>query len=639
MSAALLLVDLQYDFIERPGLLPALEDLSHPIESLLAFAREQDLLVIHIRTRISPSGEDRMPHWKNRDICDCIAGTRGAEPPTQFAALHDEPIVYKQFFSGFSQPQLQATLDASSIDELWVAGLYTHSCVRDTVMDAYERGYQVKLITDCLGSNDPLHARLSLDYMAGRSASLYTSVELMGDKDEVLVHHAPANPAELVAAVHPDSASRISSLIAGADKAATSWRREPLENRRHIIREFRERLATTAPDLVERMISDLGKPRGAALEEMGRAIGHIDEALALELEITISPGVSAIYEPHGVVALITPWNNPVAIAVGKLCAALLLGNSVVWKPAPQAHNISRLLLEQARLAGIPAGLLQTVNGGPTQVIALAQDPRIAAVSITGSERAGRAIAPICLSAGKPLQAELGGNNALLVTADTDIASLAPHWARLAFGFAGQRCTAIRRFVVERAVADTFEAHMCRALEGLAPASPELNSCEVGPLVSAAQLARVEKAVNAALDRGARLVSSGPPDWQARHEAGHYYPPTLLADLVPSDPLVQNELFGPVAAVQQAEDFQHGLELVNGVRQGLLAGIATGSASLYDDFATACEAGIVVDGHGMPIHPAAPFGGRKTSQIGPPEHGIWDRQFFGLVQARYRSTQA
>jgi acyl-CoA reductase-like NAD-dependent aldehyde dehydrogenase len=634
MATALLLVDLQYDFIERPGVLPSLDELGAPLQALLAHARAKGMPVLHVRTLVSPSGEDRMPHWKENGIRDCTAGTRGAETPPEFAARENEIVIHKQFFSGFGNPQLKAGLDAHGVDTLWIAGLYTQSCVRATAMDAYERGYRVTLVEDCLGSNDPLHARISLDYLHGRAARVAHSSELLGVKTSPMVHRSPARPSRTAAVVQPDSDGRIRAVCEKSHAAFSARQLRSLAQRRELLRRFRDQLVTAGEELVAMMAADLGKPRTAGREEMARAAGHVDHALELENKEPLGGGCQVVYEPHGAVAIVTPWNNPVAIAVGKLAAALLLGNAVVWKPAYQASNISLKILDLLHTSGMPRDLVQIVNGGPAQVETLARDNRIAAVSITGPEQAGRTLAPICLKAGKPLQAELGGNNAMLVTADADIPAWAPAWARMAFGFAGQRCTAIRRFVVERSVLAEFQAEMRRAMAELVIEDPEEETCTVGPLVSVDHHARVARAVTAAVERGASLLVGGLPAPAAA--AGQYYPPTLLAGLDRDDPLVQEELFGPVAIVQPADDFEQGVELVNGVRQGLLAGIATRSAATYEQFARECDVGMVVDGCGVSIHPGAPFGGRKASQVGPPEHGVWDRVFFARVKTCYRS---
>jgi len=634
MPTALLLVDLQHDFLNRPGLLPALKDIAGPISNVLAFARASGMPVGHIHTRVAATGTDRMPHWQRAGLWECVAGTPGAEAPGEFAALESEAIFHKQFFSGFGNPALDAWLRSARVDELWLAGVYTHSCVRATVMDAYERGYQITVLEDGVASIDPLHARITRDYLQGRAARFASSADLLNMPPQEDVHCNPDQPGQVVARVPRSSPAGIHAAVSRAAVAAQQWRRRPMGLRQDIFRCFRDRLRSAGEPLVDLLVHELGKPRRDASDEMRRALGHLEAALALSNRETIEPGATVCYQPHGVAAIVTPWNNPVAIPVGKLAAALMLGNGVVWKPAFQAANISHHLLVLLRESGLPGDLVQLVDGGPVQVGELVAHPLVDAVSLTGSEQAGRAVAAICRSAGKPLQAELGGNNALLVLADADMERQAATWVRMAYGFAGQRCTAVRRFVVERAARERFEALFSSAMQDLQIGSPAHASCDVGPLICAAQLNRVAGAVAAALARGASVVARSGEDMMTG--AGHYYPPTLLAGVPVDDPLVQEELFGPVAVLQVAEDFEHGVMLVNGVRQGLLAGIATGMEAKMAAFLEVADAGILIDGQGMRIHPAAPFGGRKASQIGPPEHGIWDREFFSRVQMRYRS---
>jgi len=632
MHKALLLVDLQHDFLNRPGLLPGLRDLVGPIVSVLSHARSSGMSVVHVRTRVQASGDDRMPHWQLGELWECVAGTVGEQVPQEFSALAGEPVFHKQYYSGFGNPGLDDWLRGAGVEELWVAGVYTHGCVRATVMDAYERGYRVTVVDDGVASNDPLHGRISRDYLDGRAADFATSEELLPGAPIEDVHCNPDQPGQEVVRVRRSVACDIHAAVENARDTGARWCRQSLSSRRDILARFYDELGSAESQLVEMMIHQLGKPRRDAVDEMSRALGHLDAALELDEREVIDAGATVFYRPHGAVAVVSPWNNPVAIPVGKLAAALLLGNSVVWKPAFQADTISRCLLSLLLDSGLPDGLVQLVNGGPGEVGELVGHADIAAVSLTGPEPAGRAVAAICAQSGKPLQAELGGNNALLVMADADLPAQVETWARQAFGFAGQRCTAIRRFVVQRSILADFESLMVDAVQGLQVGEPSLANCDVGPLISAVQLDRVAAAVDSAIGRGARLLVG-----QERVAApGHYYLPTLLAELAADDPLVQEELFGPVAIVQVAEDFEQGLALVNGVRQGLLAGIATSSAALYEDFVERVEAGIAIDGQGMRIHPAAPFGGRKASQIGPPEHGVWDRQFFSKVQARYRS---
>jgi len=635
MTTALLLVDLQHDFLSRPGLLPALQDIAGPISDVLAFARASGMPVGHVHTRVETSGADRMPHWQHADLWECVAGTPGVEAPPQFAAREAEPVFYKQYFSGFGNPGLDTWLRSAQVDAIWLAGVYTHSCVRATAMDAYERGYQVTVLADGVASTDPLHARVTRDYLHGRAARFASSAALLNAPAPEDVHCNPDRPNQVVARVQRSSPDSIHAAVVRASAAAREWRRLPAAARGEIISRFGDGLRAVGDPLVDLLVRDLGKPRRDATDEMRRALGHLEAALAITNRETIEPGATVCFQPHGVVAIITPWNNPVAIPVGKLAAALVLGNAVVWKPAFQADNVSRRLRALLGESGVPGDLVQVVNGGAAEVGELVAHPHVDAVSLTGPEQAGRAVAAICGPAGIPLQAELGGNNALLVLADADMERQVATWVRMAFGFAGQRCTAVRRFVVERAALDTFKALFSRALQDLQIGSPADAACDVGPLISAAQLKRVASAVESALARGAAIVARCGVVTTAGD--GLYYPPTLLAGLPAEDPLVQDELFGPVAVLQVAEDFEHGVELVNAVRQGLLAGIATATVARAEEFAARVEAGILIDGEGMNLHPAAPFGGRKASQIGPPEHGPWDREFFSRVQMRYRSA--
>ena len=615
MRPALLLVDLQNDFLQRPGLLPGVDELLPSVIDILAAARAAGMPIAHVRTRVLADGSDCMPHWRGAGILECVAGTPGEMAPPALAAREHEAVFYKRFFSGFGNPDLESWLRQEAVTELWVAGVYTHGCVRATVLDAYERGYQVTVVADAIASTEPLHARITRDYLDGRAARFLPGGQLRGEASA--------------------ASDAIDTAVAGALAAWPDWRLRSLEDRRAVLARFAAALAATELELQQQLVSTLGKPRRDAADEMRRAQGHLAAALSLPDQETLAPGVAVHYLPHGVVALVTPWNNPVAIPVGKLAAALLLGNSVVWKPAPRGQAIAEWLQHLLLQCEIPAGLVQLVPGGPEQAAQLAAHRDVAAVSLTGSVPAGRAVSAICAAAGKPLQAELGGNNAMLVLADARLETQVPIWARLAFGFAGQRCTALRRFVVQREVAPRFLRLMLAAIADLPLRDPDSERCVVGPMISSAAMARVAVAVAAARERGGRVLAGGE---QQVDVAGHYFPPTLVTDLSADDPLVQEELFGPVAVLQLADDFEHGMALVNGVSQGLLAAIATTSPALQAAFAARAEAGILADGDGLRIHPAAPFGGFKDSQRGPPEHGVWDREFFSRVQVRYTGAE-
>jgi acyl-CoA reductase-like NAD-dependent aldehyde dehydrogenase len=282
---------------------------------------------------------------------------------------------------------------------------------------------------------------------------------------------------------------------------------------------------------------------------------------------------------------------------------------------------------------VPAGLVNVVLGTNEAARALCRDPGIAAVSLTGSLEAGRVVAALCADGLKPLQAELGGNNAAIVLADADLERLVPDLVASAFGFAGQRCTAIRRFVVVESLAARLAALVAERIGVLVVGDPADPATDVGPLISAEKRERVLALLADAERTGARTIVGGtvPPGW----ERGAWLAPTLVTDVAPESPLVQEETFAPVAVLQVARDLEHALALANGVPQGLVQAVHTRDAGARARVLEAAEAGIVQLAPGpLAIHPRAPFVGWKASGLGPPEHGVWDAWFYARVQARY-----
>jgi aldehyde dehydrogenase (NAD+) len=180
MNAGLLLVDVQQDYLARPGLCPSAAALIDRLAALLEACRSEAATILHVRTLIDVDGHDRMPHWKRLDRWACVKGTPGAEPPRQLAALPEEPVVAKPFFSAFGNPEVDRLLRQSSVDTVIVAGMYTHACVRTTVLDAYQAGYVVWLPADGVASDQPLHADLSLSYLDGRACEVVSSSDVAG---------------------------------------------------------------------------------------------------------------------------------------------------------------------------------------------------------------------------------------------------------------------------------------------------------------------------------------------------------------------------------------------------------------------------------------------------------------------------
>jgi nicotinamidase-related amidase len=183
MKAALVLVDLQHDFLDRAGLVPPREQVTAAVADLLAACRARRLPVIHVHTVVSPDGHDRMPHWIRSGTWACVEGTRGAEVPAAVAPVTGEAIVRKPFFSGFGNPRLDELLREGAVDTVIVAGIYLHGCVRSTVLDAYERGYAVWVADDATGSTEPEHAAQSRAWLATRAADFLATPAILARLD------------------------------------------------------------------------------------------------------------------------------------------------------------------------------------------------------------------------------------------------------------------------------------------------------------------------------------------------------------------------------------------------------------------------------------------------------------------------
>jgi acyl-CoA reductase-like NAD-dependent aldehyde dehydrogenase len=338
--------------------------------------------------------------------------------------------------------------------------------------------------------------------------------------------------------------------------------------------------------------------------------------------------------------IITPFNNPLAIPIGKIAPAILFGNTVVWKPAPAGAAIAQSVLTLARAAGWQVNgldLLHIVNGDSSVAAALAADSNIDAVTVSASLAAGYALQEICASRHIPFQAELGGNNPAIVWRDADLPDAAGQIAAGAFGFAGQRCTANRRAVVDAACFDAFISHLTRATAALhwGPAS-DLQTV-VGPLLHAAKRDQVAAILSRAGATGCQILTphQNQSNYAALMQSGPYLPPAIVICDDPAHEIVQEETFGPVLVVQRATTFDHALQLANGVRQGLVSALFSPNPGQQQQFLANAQAGVLkLNRSTVDADASSPLGGWKASACGPPEHGPSDREFFTRTQTIY-----
>jgi acyl-CoA reductase-like NAD-dependent aldehyde dehydrogenase/nicotinamidase-related amidase len=666
---ALLLVDLQHDFLERPGLVPAASVVVQRAADLLEGFRARGLPVAHVQTRTRADGGDRMPHWRAAGVAACVEGTPGAATPVPLTPRDDELVATKQHYRGFADAALDPWLRARDVERVVIAGVYTHACVRETALDAYERGYEVWIASDAIGSTDPAHAASTRTWLEARAARFQPSSAIAAelglpaqpdavdtgelgavpvavvdgnavaaDEHDRFVHRDPCATARTLTTVPLARAVDVRAAAEAAASARDPWAARAPEARAAALERWADALEARAESLTESIVREVGKPRAAAADEVRRAVGHVRTAVALVRgalvdDRQVAAGVTVRHRPVGVVGILMPWNNPLALACGKIAPALAFGNAVVFKPAPEGAITALGLLESLADAGIPPGLVGLVMGAADTAEAIVDEPLVSAIAVTGSIATGRALAARCGIARKPLQAELGGNNAAIVLADADLEAVVPPLVRGAYSYAGQRCTALRRFVVEASIVERFEELAAAVIDDLVVGDPRDDGTDVGPVISLAARERVDGVVARARHDGARVLRGGLVPPNLAH--GAWYAPTLIATDARDSAVVQEETFGPVAVVQPAADLDDALAAAEGVEQGLVMAICTEQPGARRRVIEEATVGMVLVGPGpLPVHPDAPFGGWKASGFGPPEHGEWDALFATRPQAVY-----
>jgi acyl-CoA reductase-like NAD-dependent aldehyde dehydrogenase len=344
-----------------------------------------------------------------------------------------------------------------------------------------------------------------------------------------------------------------------------------------------------------------------------------------------------VRRPHGTLGIITPWNNPLAIPLGKIIPALLYGNAVVWKPAPAGTGLARTVASIVEEQGLPNGLVTLVTGDRRTAELLIRDPGIDAVTLTGSEAAGLSCQLECLRRAIPFQGELGGNNGAVIWDPIDWDVALRQTARGAFGAAGQRCTANRRLIVPRSEQARVLERLTEITRALPWGDPDLEATVIGPVISGESRDRLLALLDRIRQAGHQLVAphgSHPPAVRA-DPRGAYVPPALVVCDNPQAEAVQEESFGPLLVIQPADSWDHALQLCDGVRQGLVAALWSGAPDRQREFLDRVRVGMAkLNQSTAGATAAAPFGGWKHSGAGPFEHGLADLEFYTRLQSVY-----
>ncbi len=448
----------------------------------------------------------------------------------------------------------------------------------------------------------------------------------------------PSDVEDVVGLVPAGTPEDVEAAVASAADALPGWRSLTGPVRGEHLHRWAASIAARHEELAQAMAREVGKPITEARAEVTRCVAilryYAGEAVREIGQVIPSQLLGALQftlrQPVGVVAVITPWNFPLAIPLWKTAPALAFGNTVVWKPAEVASHMATLLAETASAAGLPAGVFNVLLGSGAIIgDLLVSHESVRAVSFTGSAAVGARVAATAAGRNIRFQTEMGGKNVAIVLPDADLDLAASLIAGGAMRFAGQKCTATSRAVVDGGVEEAFLKKLKAQVEAL-PLGPVTDpAAAVGPLVSDDARQSVLKALEAS---PARRISGGFAPSEPPFSRGYFLAPAVVAEVEAESDLAQEELFGPVLAVLRAGDLEQAIELANRTRYGLSASLFTRDLRSALTYIHRIEAGLVrVNGDTTGVDPHAPFGGFKGSSSGSREQGPAAREFYTEIK--------
>ena len=425
------------------------------------------------------------------------------------------------------------------------------------------------------------------------------------------------------------SAQEIDARLDGARAAFLEWRARSFQERAHVLQALARALREQRDDLAALAVAEMGKPIAQARSEVEKCAWaceyfaeHAQRHLADEIVESSAAQSLIAYRPLGVIFAIMPWNFPYWQVFRAAAPALMAGNAFVLKHADNTTGCGLAIARLFETAKAPANLFQTLLIDHADADARIADPRIAAVSLTGSERAGTAVGAAAGAAIKPCVLELGGSDAFIVLADADL-DLAIETALTArFQNNGQSCIAAKRFIVEEPVYDRFVRHFAQGAAALRVGDPASEQTQLGPCARADLRETLHAQVTQSVVDGARIATGG----SMLPGPGFFLEPTVVTDVVPGMPLFNEESFGPAAAVIRARDEEEALNLANASAFGLGASIWTRDVGHAQRMAAHIEAGMVFVNGMVASDPRLPFGGIKRSGYGRELSALGIREF-------------
>jgi len=445
---------------------------------------------------------------------------------------------------------------------------------------------------------------------------------------DALVSTDPAHAERVVALAPAGGAHEVDAALRRAEAGFPAWAATPAAERAAALRRAAAWMRERRTRLAALCVREAGKPWREADADVCEAIDFLEfyarGAVALEhghpLFQVAGERNTMHYAPRGIVAVIAPWNFPIAIPTGMTAAALATGNAVVLKPAEQAPACGLMVVEALRAGGVPADAVSVVQGDGAAGAALVADRRVTTIAFTGSSAVGLEIirtAAEVVAGQRHLKGtviEMGGKNCILVDGDADLDEAVPGIMRSAFDYAGQKCSAASRVLVHTAIADALIERLGGAVGVLQVGAPDQFGTDVGPLIEQAAVERVERYTAQALEAG-RVVARRSLPLEAA--GGWYVAPTVVADVAASAPVLREEVFGPLLTVERVADLDEAANLVDALPFALTGGLYSRSPETIARLAARSPVGNLYVNR--PITGAMvgrqPFGGNRLSGTG------------------------
>ena len=429
------------------------------------------------------------------------------------------------------------------------------------------------------------------------------------------------NPATgAVEATYPTATEQdIQQVIERAHSAYQDWQQVPLSERSTLLHKIADIYLERQDELARIVAVEMGKPVAQGKGEIGLVADiyryyadHAEQLLAPDT-IDVDTGSASIEKrPVGVLLGIMPWNYPHYQVARFVAPNVMAGNTIILKHAPQCPKTAEVIADILKDAGLPEGVYNNIFATNEQSATLINDTRVQGVSLTGSERAGQAVAKEAGGALKKVVLELGGSDAFIVTDDADIEQAIQGAISGRFGNTGQACNAAKRLIIIESVYDQFVTGFTNAVGNMTLADPLHEETFIGPMSSTAAALNLQKQLDSAIAAGATVLVEG---GMVTDQTGAWFAPAVLTDVTESMAVYREELFGPVAVIYKARDIDHAIKIANDVPFGLGASIQTQDTTLAAKIADRLDVGMVTINAPSGSEANTPFGGVKRSGFG------------------------